>query len=77
VRDSSNTLRIFADGVQLYSIGISTFTFFDSSSSLVLGARYSIYEIALNGYLDDVRITKGVGRYTANFTPPAQAFSDP
>jgi len=30
----------------------------------------------LNGYLDEVRITKGLARYTANFTPSTSAFSN-
>lgn len=77
VRDATNRLRIFADGVELYSVSISTITLFNSSANLVFGARYNSYEISLNGYLDDVRITKGVGRYNANFTPPTAAFPDP
>lgn len=28
----------------------------------------------INGYIDDIRLTKGLGRHTASFTPPAQAY---
>lgn len=66
VTRSGNTFRVFVGGVQkgssTYSSGIT------SSGTLVIGADTE--GGGFTGHMDDVRITKGVARYTANFTPP-------
>lgn len=68
---SGNTGYTFIDGVLDAS---GTF----SSSALVKISNISKYGVGsgyyLSGYLDDLRITKGVARYTTNFTPPTAAF---
>ncbi len=43
---------------------------------LTLGAYYDT-TYSFTGYLDELRITKGIARYTANFSPPTAAFPNP
>lgn len=71
VTRASGTVRIFVDGTLATSVtNTGTCT---SSNALYVGynGRDNAY---VTGYIDDLRITKGVARYTATFTVPDQAF---
>jgi hypothetical protein len=74
---SGSTLKLFVDGMEEYS-GTDT-TNYTSSQSFNAGDRQASDlsgQFPLNGYIDDLRITKGIARYTANFTPPTAPFPD-
>lgn len=70
----SGVIYLFADGILITS-GAAAATFFDSTSSLHIGAHSAGTE-PLNGWIDDVRITKGAARYTTNFSRPVRAHYD-
>lgn len=74
---SGTSIRMFIDGVQQGSTATDSTNMTGSTVALQIGClpyglptRYHF----LNGRLDDLRITKGVARYTASFTPPTAAF---
>jgi len=69
VTRSGTSLRMFINGILESSATNSSDLV---ASGLNLGLISTPY--LMNGYIDDFRITKGVARYTANFTPPTGTF---
>ncbi len=70
----ASTVVIYIDGTSKTSATYSA-TIGSSTRSLYIGKQAGYSNRFFKGYLDDLRITKGVARYTANFIPPAQAMS--
>ena len=69
VTRSGNVYRTFFNGTLANSITqAGTLTSQSAAPPLVVG-RYNAGN-TFDGYIDDLRITKGYARYTANFTPP-------
>lgn len=77
---SGSTLRVFKDGI-LVSSGTNTQSYslsLTGNNDFAVGATQSTSGVRsqtdfFNGQIDDLRITKGIARYTANFTPPTSA----
>ena len=72
VTRSGTTMKMFLDGTEVASNNSAGFDFALDQNPIHIGSRFSI-EQYFNGYMSDIRITKGLARYTANFTPPTAA----
>jgi len=73
VKDGTNGYMHFIDGTQIgpTTTDVSTIPNFTAPLSIgqVASANY------FNGWMDELRISKGVARWTANFTPPTSAYA--
>ena len=72
---SSGSYKLFLNGTQEGST--YTGSLGGGSSTYQIGAFYwsSSFYYGVNGYLDDIRFTAGLARYTSGFTPPTTAHS--
>ena len=65
-------MRVFVDGIQQGTDNpIGVIAVWDSSTDVRIGSFEASPFDYLNGWIDNVIITKGVCKYTGNFTPPA------
>ena len=70
---SNGTARLFLNGELVRSGSFGNIT---GTTGYQLGTSSFYFDYWWNGYIDDLRITKGVARYTSNFTPPTAPFPD-
>jgi len=76
VRDGS-AIRAYVDGIQVGSLGgITAISEVGGAANLIIGGANNGNEAPFKGYMDDIRWTQGICRYTADFTPPTAAFPD-
>lgn len=69
-----SAITVYSNGVSQGSAACST-AVRNTGDELQIGRDKSSGGY-MNGYLDDIRVTIGVPRYTAAFTPPSKAFPD-
>jgi hypothetical protein len=72
---SSGSLKLYINGTADATFGTKTDTTNYTGQNICVGGYYSTSYL-WNGYIDDLRITKGVARYTTNFTPPTSQVQD-
>lgn len=73
VARESNTWRTFRDGLKMAEATASG-SVFSSAESVMIGRGANVAPTYLSGNIDELRITKGVARYTGDFTPPTAPF---
>lgn len=69
VSRQGSSIRLFTNGVLQNTVTSSSAFYGQLSYAFTIGVNNAGTSAGLIGYIDEVRVTKGYARYTANFTP--------
>jgi len=73
---NGNDFMVFVDGQQVGSTMTASGAIGNYPSDLTIGSFANGFsQEDLDGYLDEFRISKGIARWTSNFTPPAESYN--
>ncbi|MDD5060968.1 MAG: LamG domain-containing protein [Candidatus Marinimicrobia bacterium] len=70
---SGNTVYLFIDGVQRGTADATGVTIANFAANAEIGAQ-SPYTYYMAGWLDEVRVSKGIARWTSNFNVPPYSY---
>lgn len=72
---NGNTVTMYIDGTaDANTLNVTGITINDSATKLAIGRIGEFADGYFQGYVDEYRISKGVARYTGNFTPSTTGF---
>ena len=69
-----NNMYVAADGTLSAPQSITGLSVNDSGYKFAIGALGESAGTPFNGYIDEFRFSKGIARWTTNFTPPTKAY---
>src|SRR5258706_9534158 len=72
---NGNTITLYIDGVSKGTVSVTGLTVNNSANKLAIGRPGEYAGQYMNGWIDEFRFSKGIARWTSNFTPPGSAYS--
>jgi hypothetical protein len=73
VKEGTN-IKLYVDGVLKGTTAVPTTAISDSTAKVAIGRCGEYATEYYNGYVDEFRFSKGIARWTADFTPPTAEY---
>ena len=69
-----NTVTLYINGTADGTLDVTGLTCNNSAYKAAIGRPGEYTTLNFNGWIDEFRFSKGIARWTANFTPPTEAY---